>query len=53
MKNINRAVRAAAKAVTDDREYRGIGRAATVRRKKASRRAARRASKAILAGEQE
>ena len=49
MNAVNRATRAAAEAVADDRDYRGVGRrAATVRRKKAAVRADRRASKAIL-----
>jgi hypothetical protein len=51
MKNVNRAERAAAEAVEEDRDYRGVGRQATVRRKKAARRAARRASKAILSND--
>lgn len=48
MKNVNRAERNANHAVDDDREHRGLGRKATVRRKKAARKAARRAGKAIL-----
>lgn len=51
MNAVNRAIRAATEAVADDRDYRGLGRKATVRRKQAASRAARRASKAILAYE--
>jgi hypothetical protein len=51
MKNVNRAERAAAEAAEEDREYRGVGRKATFRRKAAARRAARRASKAVTAHE--
>ncbi len=51
MKNVNRASIAAAEAVTDDRDYRGVGRKASVRRKREARRAAVRASKALTAHE--
>ena len=51
MKNVNRAERNASDADREDREHRGIGRKATVRRKRAARKAARRASKAILSND--
>jgi hypothetical protein len=47
VKNLNRATSKAARANRDDREYRGVGRKATVRRKVEARQAARRVSKAI------
>ena len=50
-RNVNRAARAAAEAVSDDREYRGVGREATKARKAAVRRAERRLRKAVLAAE--
>lgn len=48
MKNVNRAERGASDADREDREYRGVGRKATVRRKVEARQAARRVNKAIL-----
>lgn len=49
MKNVNRAVRNASDADRADREYRGVGRASTARRKVA----ARRAHKAIASWEKD
>ena len=56
-RNVNRAARGLAEAVTDDRDYRGRngrrGRKACRDRKVAARRAARRLNKAVLAAERE
>ncbi len=47
MKDINRAAKAASHADRDDREYRGVGRKASARRKVFARQAERRLHKAI------
>lgn len=51
-RSVNRAIRAVAEAVRDDREYRGVGgHEASRARKAAVRRAERRLRKAVLAVE--